>query len=495
VPHSSIAKNSIYNILGQIAPIALGIIVTPFVVNQLGPIQFGIYSFAWIILSYFAIIDFGLGIATTRFISQKIHKEDHSSTIIKTLWSVIFTQLFLGVVGLVILKMSAVSIIEGLFNIDEEFRNKAIKCISNVSYCLPFLLLTNTVVGYFSAIKRFDIINIGKITFNSLVIITPAIGIIINLDIPYIILLISVIKFLESITFFIILSKYINILKNVSFSRNIMLNLFKYGKWIGITSIFLPIAQYAERLIIANQLSASDLTYYSVPYELISKTVIIPQALSATLFPVFTGLFMDDRNKVYEVLKKSLNILFPIMFLGLILLYMNSFIILRVWIGSDFAEKTDSLFKILTLTFFFHAFSFIPLSVINSYGRPDFKTKSDFILVPIMLILCFYGVNRFGLEGIAVSKLIITIADCAVLNFVALHYILKINPKKVFPKMFIGAFLIILCGILISINVSNEFLLLISSLILVFIFFKITDLTLYNILRSGIINFLYKLKN
>src|ERR1700704_5852579 len=99
-----IAKNSIFNLLGQILPMAVGVLTIPFIVKGLGTAQYGILSIATMLLGYFNIFDLGLSRATVKFVSEnmspeKIHK------VPDLVWTSLSLLIAMGCIGGVIAAM------------------------------------------------------------------------------------------------------------------------------------------------------------------------------------------------------------------------------------------------------------------------------------------------------------------------------------------------------------------------------------------------------
>src|SRR5437879_4906172 len=74
-----LAKNSIFNLLGQILPMLVGIFTIPYIMRGLGTNGYGILSIAFMVLGYFGIFDLGLSRATVKFVAEhlspdKVHK-------------------------------------------------------------------------------------------------------------------------------------------------------------------------------------------------------------------------------------------------------------------------------------------------------------------------------------------------------------------------------------------------------------------------------------
>ena len=60
-----LARNTIWNLLGQVLPMVVGVVAIPPLVHSLGVDRFGVLSLAWIIIGYFSLFDLGMGRALT----------------------------------------------------------------------------------------------------------------------------------------------------------------------------------------------------------------------------------------------------------------------------------------------------------------------------------------------------------------------------------------------------------------------------------------------
>ena len=70
---ASIARNTLWNLAGTALPLVVAIFAIPVLIRGLGTERFGVLMLAWAIMGHFALFDFGLGLATNKFVS-KLHE-------------------------------------------------------------------------------------------------------------------------------------------------------------------------------------------------------------------------------------------------------------------------------------------------------------------------------------------------------------------------------------------------------------------------------------
>mgnify|MGYP000179830194 CR=1 FL=1 len=92
-------QHSLLNLVGQVIPLLAGVATVPFIVRGLGPERFGLLSIAWVVLSYSAVFDLGLGRASTKFVAEALARGERErvSSIVA---AAVTAQGILGVAGL-----------------------------------------------------------------------------------------------------------------------------------------------------------------------------------------------------------------------------------------------------------------------------------------------------------------------------------------------------------------------------------------------------------
>ena len=87
--------NAAISLVGAIVPALVALVTIPGLVHSLGAELFGLLSFIWIVFGTFAVLDFGTGRATTKYVAELIAGE-RMSAIPGLFWSASAINLAVG---------------------------------------------------------------------------------------------------------------------------------------------------------------------------------------------------------------------------------------------------------------------------------------------------------------------------------------------------------------------------------------------------------------
>jgi len=129
----SVSRNAGYNLIGSLAPIAIGLVTVPLYLELVGADRYGVLAIAFLLLGYFGLFDLGLGRATTYRISALKDAEPVArANVFRTSISV---NLGMGLVGAAILYLAAGWFFANVFKVDPALRPEMMASV-------PFLALT-----------------------------------------------------------------------------------------------------------------------------------------------------------------------------------------------------------------------------------------------------------------------------------------------------------------------------------------------------------------
>jgi O-antigen/teichoic acid export membrane protein len=155
--------------------------------------------------------------------------------------------------------------------------------------------------------------------------------------------------------------------------------------------------------VIASLVGASVVAYYTVPFEVLIRFLIIPGALTAVLFPRLAALMFNERLAAKRLFDRALWIIAAVMFALCSTAALGAFFGLQLWLGREFAENSWYLAAILSVGIFFNSMAQLPYAAAQAAGHVKATAKVHifelFIYVPIL----FLSVSYYGLLGAAVT--------------------------------------------------------------------------------------------
>lgn len=413
---TSITKNSLYNLLGFIIPSVFAIFIIPTLIKGLGIERFGILNLAWIVIGYFSFFDFGIGKSLTKIISEKLG-ENKLDQIPSLFWTSLFLMLGVSVILVLILIFFVPQIVD-LFNITPTLHSEFLSTFYLLILAIPLVATTAGLRGVLEAYQKFFQINLIRVFLGIFTFLIPLLCLVFTKNIFWVVLFLILIRIIVWILYFRLCFKVHKDLKNqIKFEIKLVSTIYKFSAWITIANIVGPIISNIDRILISVIISAKALAYYATPYEMIVKLLIIPDAMVAVLFPVFSASFFnnktDSKKLFYSGVKFIFLFIYPIVLL--VITFANEGI--ELWIGSEFAKESSIILQILAFGILFNAISYIPFNYFQGVGQPHIPALLSLIELPLYLIFMFFFIQNWGLKGAAIIWLVRIILDTGSLFF------------------------------------------------------------------------------
>lgn len=425
---SLIARNTLLNLVGQALPLLVAVIAMPFVVRGLGTERFGLLSLAWVVLGYFTIFDLGLGRATTKYVSEALGKGE-GDQVPQIIWTAVTFQAVLGFVGALVLFGITDLLVESVLKIPPQLFGEAKDTFHLLALSIPLVLVSSSFSGVMEAAQRFDLINAIKIPSSTLMFILPLVGLYFGLGLPGIVALILLARVGTLVAFFMMDLHIIPKLREYTISFARFSQLFAFGGWVMITSIVSPVLVYLDRFLVGSILTIAAVSYYSVPYDVVTKLLIFSASLTATLFPAFSAMEgVRDRQRLGTFFARSVKYIFLITGTIVVLIVVYAKEILQIWLGSDFVIESTVAMQVLALGMLINSLAQTPFALLQGVGRPDLPAKFHLIELPIYVGIAWILVSQFGIAGAAGAWTIRVVLDTAML-FMATFKVYRLSPS------------------------------------------------------------------
>ena len=168
---------------------------------------------------------------------------------------------------------------------------------------------------------------------------------------------------------------------------------------------------YSDSLIMSKMLSRDELGWWSVPYKITFAFQFIPVALSASIFPVMSGLYIQSKEKIGQLFQKSWHYLFIIIFpLSFGLFVLAELIVTKIY-KPEYLPSVPVL-RVLLISLIFGFLSFITGALLNASNRQKVQTALVAVALVVNIIMNVILLPRVGIIGAAFSALAGNIILC-----------------------------------------------------------------------------------
>jgi O-antigen/teichoic acid export membrane protein/GT2 family glycosyltransferase len=418
-----VLKNSGYNFLGHILPLVVGLLCIRLLMDNIGIERFGILTIVWAMIGYFSLFDFGLSRIITVKVSELLSKNKIEEVNV-TFWTSLKIMFFATLIGSGILM--AMSFFDKLLlsQVSADVLDESVTALRLIALALPAITLTAGVKGALEADSQFFKLNVIQSFLGVFNFLIPTLISIVHGELGYIVLSLLVIRYSFLGVHFWALVKTSSWLRSYQVQKiSESFSLIVSGGWVSVSNIVSPVMTYFDRFFLAFLIPASQLAFYTTPFEIVNRLLIVPSSITRALFPVIAAQTGEERNRYYFGLSFNLVLVVSVfvMLIGLAAGYWG----LGIWLGDEFAEKSYSILAVLLVGFLINAMAWTPFSYIQAVQRPDLTAKAHLIELPLYCFSLYFFTVQWGLIGAAVAWALRNFIDFMILYTMARRLLSK----------------------------------------------------------------------
>lgn len=411
---STHARHSALNLGGSIVPILVGLPCMGVLARLLEPPLFSLLMLSLALIGYAGVLDLGFGRAVVALVAAdpiEVRRRQILSTALAGL-------LTFGLVAAVAMALAAPAMV-ALLGVEAPLVGDAIDGFRLTAWAVPPLLIYIVVQGYLDGIQDFREANIQRIISGSLPILlaTAAAGMEPTLEASLTGLLIGRILVVGAVFGRGSLWRLPSV---ALIDRAILRRLIGFGGWLTVSGVVGPLMGYLDRFILAFARGPAVVGFYAAPAEAIYRLLVLPMAVTRSLFPKLASRQPDvsRRPVLVETYRLILLACLPLVIVLIVLAPQ----ILHLWLGAAFrAEATDAM-RILAAGFLAAALAQVPHTRLLAAGRPDVVALMHLAQLLPFLAMAYYFAAAFGVTGAATAWAIRNLIDVLLLNFLAGRY-------------------------------------------------------------------------
>ena len=400
-----LARNILWNAVGIVLPLAVGVVVVPAIVKGLGTERFGFLSIVWMMIGYFSIFDFGLGRALTKLAADRLGERRESEVAALTATSLILVLGTSVVIG-VGLALSAGWIAHRAMGAAPELIPEATTAIVWLAASLPFVLLATVLAGLLEAYQRFMTLSAVRLPMGILTLAAPLAILPWTHDLAVLTAVVGALRLANAVALGWLALRVVPALRHelLHFRRQWVRPLLTFGGWLTVSNLISPLMLYFDRFVIAAVMGSAAIAYYTVPYDVLNRLLYIPQAIQGVLFPNFAMLRVQNSPRVVAVFSRgslaTLLLMVPALFLVMLCAHPG----LNLWMGATFAQHSTLVAKTLMVGVLVNAMARTPFVFVQAVGYARWTAVLHVLELPIYataLWLLLHG--DLGIEGAALA--------------------------------------------------------------------------------------------
>lgn len=407
-----VKRNIMWNLLGNVLPLMAGLILFPLIVAAYGLERFGLLTLAWALVGYFGLFDLGLARALTQLLSEQLAKQVPAIDTSELVHTTLRLMWLLGLLGGIVLWLSSPYIVIHLLHVRQDLQQETVYGFSILALSIPLAVHTSALRGILEALQLFKTASLIRMVMGVGTFLGPYLASLLsNSLVGAIIALIVLRVFVWLMHLVAVKHSNILIVNATRFNQRWLAPLLSFGGWMTLTNLIGPLMVYMDRFVIVSMLGAASVAYYVAPYEVVTKMLMVPVAISGVLFPLFAREWQAQPQqsaiKLNQGLRYTLMLLFP---LGLLLVYFAQEW-LSLWLGSAFAVQGRIIVVWLVAGVLVNSAAQIVFAKVQGAGRSDWTAKLHLLELLPYLALLWFALKQWGIAGAAFAWFVRTVID------------------------------------------------------------------------------------
>ena len=409
----SIARHTVYNLVGTVVPIALALVTVPAYLRLIGPERYGILAIAWLILGYFGLFDLGLGRATTqRIAALRDAGLDQRAVAFGT---ALVANIGIGLVGGAILAPIAWYLFAHAMTMTAQLRAEALTAVPLLALSVPIATTMGVLSGALMGRERFLETNrIGIVSTSLFQLLPLAIA---WAFAPNLLLLLGASLAARAIGLAMLWGSCAGEFGGGAFRRFDRAQLgalLGYGGWVTVTSVFGPFLVVLDRFVIGTVLNAVAVTVYTVPMQVTTRLGSLAGAVGNAMFP---RLAIAEGAEAARLSRQGTAALLACLTAPVAAAYVWMQPALILWVGHTIGEQAAPIGRVLLVAAWLNTFAQVPYTRLEATGRPRTVALLMLAELPLYVPALYIAIRYDGLMGAALVYLLRVVVDLALLSW------------------------------------------------------------------------------
>jgi len=395
-------SNASLNLVASLLPLPLALVTVPAVIRGFGVDRYGVLATAGVVLAYLALLDVGLGRASTRFLARSLG--EGAATTADTFWTVALLAAAIGVAGGLGILAAAGPLARHVLRVPEALAGDAAAAFRALALAAPFVVVLPALLGALEARRRFDLVAAISVPTAALGLLAPLAVLPWTTSLLPVVVAIAVVQAAACAVTLAVCRRAVPGIGAPARPRlRVVRELLGYGRWVAVSNVVGPLMVNADRLVIGAVLSVRDVGFYAAPYDLVTRLSLVPSSVMRALFPLFSADRTADVREARRLAVDGARAVALVMGPLAVAIVALAPDLLRLWLGAEFAERSHATLQLLAVGVTVNALAMVPFWLLQGIGRPDVCAKFHLLelalYVPLLLLLLRWQ----GITGAALA--------------------------------------------------------------------------------------------
>lgn len=444
-----VIKNTIYHFISQILNFLFPIILTPFIINKIGQVEYGIYAIVMGVVGTFGLLDLSISTSFIKFISEYYNKndEDRLNKFINS--GIVFYLLFSTV--LFVLALINTNYILSLFNIPPELYEAA--RVSLIIGLIIFYIATSftILVSVLISLQRMYITSFVNLILGFLSFVMTIILLNLGFRITGIMTIQLVSTVISTIINIIIVKRYIKNLKFRLSSIDIgeIKKMFKFGIQMQISKMASFSSEKLDEFLLGYFSVLNNVTYFNVANRISRFGRFFPFQLFIQGAPVAAELnAKEDREKLSRLFTDLSKYLIISSYPIFMFIFLFADLIINTWLGPGYDISIHILRILVSGQIINMTISAPGNSIIPNTGIPKYLMYEGIINLILNVVLSFILIKTYGILGAAIGNTIAIILSSAYIYYTSTKFFSQKSFRFIFSYYLFPLLYCIIAGII-----------------------------------------------
>lgn len=408
----TVARNILSNWTGYAVNALVTLLLTPYVLQQLGDTRYGIWVLTFSVIGYYGMLDLGFRAGVNQYITRYINLGDYQR-VNECASTAFFALSGLGAV-ISLLSLAAAFLAPKMFHMPPELYRESFWCILLIGNAAGVQCAFFPFSAVFTATQRYDLANAIGISSRIL----SAISIWMALRAGTGLLGLSLVACTITVLDYVVRWRVAcRLVPEMAISRKLLnparlREITSFGLWNFLISISTYLSVHADSLVVGSMISVAAVAHYALATGLFRQIVEMVLPISQVFYPVAVQLHVQGNQEDLErVFVSGSRLLLTVVICAASVAWVWAGDFYQLWVShaydpSDALPPVATLFRVLVLALLAIYASGIGGQILLGIGKIRSLAIAVLCEAVLNLVLALILVRFWGLMGVAAGLLI-----------------------------------------------------------------------------------------